>query len=142
MERESRGVRVRIDRALRTMEGQHRRLQEIHAELDLSVRRGDAKEVEAWIDRLHSALRAHFEIEESVVFPALAELEPDSADRVGRLASEHGSILATLEALVGAPAVERGGALGELQRRLATHESDEESVVRQALDGPGRSLSR
>ena len=135
MTREPSGARARIDRALRTMEGQHVRLHELHAELDRALERGGASGVHEWLGRLQSALRAHFELEESAVFPALADLDQSASDGVHKLAGEHREVLSSLEGLLAKPRESVAASLPELRRVLAAHESDEERIVRSVLDG-------
>jgi hemerythrin superfamily protein len=135
MHQGSSGTRARIDRALRTMEGQHVRLHEFYVELDQALLRSETSAAKTWLTRLISALQAHFELEETIVFPALSELDPKASAVVARLQKQHRSVISELETLLEASHETLNDAVPELRRNLASHESDEESIVRLVLSG-------
>jgi iron-sulfur cluster repair protein YtfE (RIC family) len=70
------------------MEGQHLHLRPVLAELDFAIRAGADGEIPEQLTRLHHALGAHFEIEESVLFPALHGLSPHTKSDLTKLVDE------------------------------------------------------
>ncbi len=133
MEQHESGARARLHRALRTMEGQHDRLHEIHREIDRHLGRGNGVEIEAWLRRLVSALEAHFELEEQVVFPVVVELDPAASGAVGELSAEHHTVLARIQAIIRSSEQTLRASLPEIRERLAAHEAAEERAVQRAL---------
>ena len=124
------GLRHRLRRALRRMEGQHLHLRPLFAELDEALRAGVVAELGERLTQVHGALSAHFELEESVLFPALHGLSPRSLGDLTRLAEEHGAFLAELLHLAGpAGASQRVDAIPRLRAALAEHEKREEHLL-------------
>jgi len=112
------------------MEGQHLHLRPLLAELDEAVRAGAASEIGDRLTRLHGALSAHFELEESVLFPALRGLSPHSLRDLTQLAEEHAAFLAELLHLAGTDgASQRADAIPRLRVALAEHEKREERLL-------------
>jgi hypothetical protein len=130
------GLRHRLERSLHRMEEQHLLLREIGDQLDGAVAKGVQDEVETWLSRFADALRAHFDLEETVVFPALHGMLEPARDDLARLESEHGVFLERLGELLGS-----GGsagatlidALGSLREGLRDHERLEEKLISRAL---------
>lgn len=127
------GLRHRLQRALRQIEGQHRHLRPIYAELEIALESGGPRDAREWLDRYREALDAHFRLEEEVLFPALQGLRPDAADPLAALCLEHGDFLAqlddlanSLETAYGHPSAARVATLGGA---LAQHERVEERLV-------------
>lgn len=128
------GLRHRLQRALRRVEEQHRHLRAIQDEIDRAVS-GEASEISDWVARLRDALRAHFDLEEQVVFPALHGLVPALRQELERLEREHGNFLGMLDDLVDGREL-RAAVLRALREQLALHERQEERVMKQGLAGP------
>jgi hypothetical protein len=124
------GLRHRLRRALRRMEGQHLHLRPLLAEIDDAVRAGALAEIGERLTRLRDALSAHFELEESVLFPALHGLSPGSARDLTQLAEEHRAFLSELLHLAGGDGRARSAeAISRLRSALAAHEKREERLL-------------
>jgi iron-sulfur cluster repair protein YtfE (RIC family) len=137
------GLRHRLERALRRVEDQHGQLREIADALDRAVATGAPADAERWLERFTDALRSHFELEETVVFPALRGISEAVRPDLERLEVDHGRFLERLRELI--EASEPGGsptlidALGALRERLRVHESIEEGLIERvvgAADAP------
>lgn len=127
------GLRHRLRRALRQMEDQHRHLRPIHAELARSLEHDALPEIVSWMERYRKALEAHFSVEDELLFPAVAGLDPGTEAALTELSREHGVFVEQLLALeselsvhFGRPAALRVESLREL---LADHEAREERLV-------------
>jgi len=133
------GLRHRLRRALRRMESQHLHLRSLLGELDTALRDGAHAELPERLTRLRLALAAHFEVEDSVLFPALHGLSPHSQQDLEALSNEHGAFLDELLALASALDTARSAeSFSRLRASLAEHERREERL----LDGfvtPGNS---
>jgi hypothetical protein len=124
------GLRHRLRRALRRMEGQHLHLRPLLDELDEAVRAGAVAEIGERLTRLRDALSAHFELEESVLFPALHGLSPRSTGDLTRLVQEHRAFLAELLHLAGPDAGGQSAeAISRLRSALVEHETREERLL-------------
>lgn len=134
------GLRSRLRRVVQRVEDQHRALREIAVELDRALASGSRELAHAWLTRMRDALRAHFELEEEVVFPALHGLDPDTLSEIEQLERDHGRFLERLRALLagepGATPLTPADVKG-LRERLAAHELREEHLLEQALAGEG-----
>ena len=139
------GLRHRLDRALRRMEEQHRQLREINDALDGAVASGVPGDIERWLGRFAEALTSHFELEESVVFPALHGMTASLQPQIRELEHDHGSFLERLRGLVEAGSPGGGStlidALAGLRQRLRDHEGVEERLVERALGAADSSAS-
>jgi len=144
MERMVTGLRARLERALHRMEEQHRALREIADELDGAVASGAQADIERWLSRFFDALRSHFDLEESVVFPALHGMLAGARPDLTRLEGDHGFFLERVRDLLeaGGP---RGGtlvdALSVVRERLRAHERVEERLIENALALGGNGAS-
>ena len=127
------GARARLSRGLHTIEGQHRKLREVQEELDRALAKGHGSQAAMWLNRLEASLTAHFEVEESLVFPVVSELDAASATSVGQLTQEHGVVLEKLQILSSASVESLRADLPLLRELLAAHESLEEDVVLRVL---------
>jgi hypothetical protein len=127
------GLRYRMRRALRHIGDQHRQLHEILDRLEAAVASGDRQELRDAFVRYRHAIGAHFELEDSVFFPALHGLHPDEQEPLEALSGEHVGLLAELQRLgplVEAPALDGfGAAFSGFRAGLAEHERREERLV-------------
>jgi iron-sulfur cluster repair protein YtfE (RIC family) len=140
------GLRHRLRRALRQTAQQHQRLQLLHRRLDEALERGALDAVHAAAQRLHAALKAHFELEDAVIFPAFHGLAQRSAHDLNALAREHRRYLTELERLCAqldaAALAKFAGAYRNFSTDLADHERREEALLSSlegAADSPLRS---
>ena len=136
------GLRRRLERALSRMEDQHRLLREIADHLDGAVASGAQADIERWLGRFFDALRSHFDLEESVVFPALHGMMESARADLARLEVDHGYFLERLAELLEAGTPCGGGqtlidALGVVRERMRAHERTEEDLIESALAQTG-----
>lgn len=127
------GLRHRLQRALRRVEEQHRHLGTVEEELDRALTGGAASEVASWVGVLRDALRAHFELEEQVVFPALHGLVPGFREELEQLERDHAAFLGALDDLVARRDGSPSAPMRALRERLARHEQAEERLMRRGL---------
>jgi len=125
------GLRLRLRRALKRTEGQHQQLRALLHDAETAARAGT--DPVAALSRLRDGLRAHFELEEGVSFPALHGLAPDAQTSLEALEREHhgflGDLAGLLEGSCSCDGVLRfGGALRE-------HEQREERLLASILGG-------
>lgn len=115
------GLRLRLRRAVQRTEGQHRQLRDLLERAEEAARSG--AELRKPVRLLHDALRAHFELEQEVAFPALHGLAPASERALVELVEEHRAFLRELSGLfddgAGGPAeiLRFGASLREHERR-------------------------
>ncbi len=132
------GLRHRLRRALRQMEGQHRHLKPIYAELVRAVDGRGASEMQEWLLRYREALEAHFALEEEVLFPALRGLHPQREGDLDRLSEDHqrfqGQLLEIERGLRTAYGHESASRIEAFRESLEEHEKREERLVVQLLD--------
>lgn len=132
------GLRHRLRRALRQMEGQHRHLKPIYAELVRAVDGSAASEMREWLSRYREALAAHFALEEEVLFPALRGLHPQRVGDLDRLSDDHQRFQAKLleieGALLTACGPDNASRIAAFRDSLEDHERREERLVVQLLD--------
>jgi len=134
------GLRYRLRRALRQIGEQHRQLREIQAGLEAAAARGDRAALRDAFVRYRHAIGAHFELEESVFFPALHGLHPAEQEPLEALGRDHVEMLAELQRvspLLDAPGLDGfGAAFGAFRSSFASHERREEALVAR-LSGAG-----
>jgi hypothetical protein len=131
------GLRHRLRRALRRIEEQHVELRERMRELETDARAaGDCCLPCAELNRFGDALRAHFELEDDVLFPALNGLNPCSCGDLEALSREHALLLAALRDLAAEPAPP-GDGFDRLRGSLRDHERREEHLVGSILGADG-----
>lgn len=93
------GLRHRLRRALRQTALQHQRLRVLYRRLDEALESGAVDAACSAAERLHAALKAHFELEDAVIFPAFHGLVHRSAHDLNLLARDHRRYLAEFEGL-------------------------------------------
>lgn len=135
MERMLTGLRHRLERALHRVEEQHRLLREIADALDGAVASGSPSEIERWLGRFLDALRSHFDLEESIVFPALHGMMKGARTELVQLENEHGVFLERLRDLAepGDAEATLVDVLGGVRQKLRDHERAEEGLIERAL---------
>ncbi len=138
------GLRHRLRRVLRQLEDQHRHLGPIFEEICRALRGGAVRDVSAAFERYREALAAHFELEESVFFPAVHGLTRDRGSDLCTLCEDHEAFHAQLEAIrehLRRSELEAGQrALDALTASLRSHEQREEGLVAEVVgDPPARS---
>ena len=140
------GLRHRLRRALRQTAQQHMQLRVLHRRLDDALERGAADAVHAAAERLHAALKAHFELEDAVIFPAFHGLERRSAQHLNALSREHRRYLVEFERLreqLDAALLEPFSAgYRAFRAAVGDHEQREESLLASlegAAEAPARS---
>jgi hemerythrin-like domain-containing protein len=142
------GLRHRLRRGVRQMATQHRQLRALHQALAEAIASERAAAARDCVERLRSAVEAHFSLEEGVFFPAVHGLHPESAPELNALTREHDDFLAALSQLD--ELLARGAAPAALDafaakyrafsETIAEHERREEQLVAsltQALDAIG-----
>jgi len=139
------GLRHRLRRALRQTAQQHVHLRSLHARLDDALERGAVDAVRVAAEKLHTALQAHFELEDAVIFPAFHGLAQRSAQDLNALAREHRRYLAELERLrtqldVAALATFAGD-YRSFSAAVGDHERREEALL-SSLEGAADSPAR
>jgi iron-sulfur cluster repair protein YtfE (RIC family) len=133
MQRMETGLRLRVKRAVRQMSDQHRHIRAIHGSIRDALARGGASDAEAALDRLQSAMEAHFALEDEVFFPALHGLRPEFAEALETLSREHAEFAAGLRRMIadlqasGVEALQNG--FEAYTRALVDHEGREEEIV-------------
>jgi iron-sulfur cluster repair protein YtfE (RIC family) len=131
------GLEHRLRRTERRIVEQHRHIRELTVELDRAAEAGRSAEVRTWLHRLEEALRAHFELEEDVVFPALHGMEPSQVAALERLVREHGEMLEQLRRVRDATSEAEQGTVSDglpaLRSQLSDHERREEALVKAVM---------
>jgi iron-sulfur cluster repair protein YtfE (RIC family) len=127
------GLRHRVKRAVRQMSEQHRNIRAIHGSIRGALERGGVQDARAALDRLQSAMEAHFALEDEVFFPALHGLRPEFADSLEALSREHAGfseVLRKLGADLETSTVDSfQSGFDAYAETLAAHERREEEIV-------------
>jgi hemerythrin len=128
------GLRKRVEHEATSIRHQHRLLGELIGELSSALDGGQRTRGRQIVARLRSALRAHFLLEEDVVFPAFRGLHPEEGSAIDSLTDGHRSLWEKLERLE--RSVEQGADLEEAARLFSTlrgalsaHETAEEALL-------------
>jgi len=121
------GLRHRLRRAVRRMVTQHQQLRTLHQALAEAIASGRTAAVRECVERLRSAVEAHFSLEEGVFFPAVRGLHPESAPELNALEREHGDFLAALAQLDARLA--DGAAPAALDAFAAEHRAFSETIA-------------
>lgn len=123
------GLRHRLRRALRRVESQHRTLRPLLAEAEESLRAGTPAAEIPQLAQLHDALKAHFELEDEVLFPAIHGLSPSTGAAIEALSREHETFLSELRRMLEAPADGDREVFAKLRAALGLHERREEQAL-------------
>lgn len=100
------GLQHRLRRLSQQIADQHRHLAGLRDEIEAALARGAASDARRELKRYETALAAHFELEQSLFFPALHGLSPAHASGLEALEREHAGLHADLRA-IGAGVEER-----------------------------------
>jgi len=126
------GLRFRLRRALRQSVEQHKQLRELAARLRRAIDDVDREATREGFRRYCEGVRAHFALEDTVLFPALHGLHPGQAADLERLGREHDGFLdalARLASLIEVEVAAFAAGYESLGAELAAHERREEEVV-------------
>ena len=127
------GLRLRVKRLAQQTGEQHRQLDALSREVSALLERGASADGRPILERFIAALSAHFELEQSVFFPALHGLSPARTQELEVLEAEHARFLDELHRVAAevetasADASER--AFQECLTDLRGHEQREERLV-------------
>jgi hypothetical protein len=128
------GLRRRLERTLRTVRQQHAQLRDVDGELGKALAAGAWSEARDWLERMRDAFRAHFDLEEEVIFPAVHGLLPGTLKEIARLERDHQAFLELLHTALGAqPHANLSRDVEALRERLDVHERHEERLLSLAL---------
>ncbi len=131
------GLRHRLRRCARQISDQHRHLKPIFGELLGALEQGSADGLRDPLDQLTEAIRAHFSLEDEMLFPALHGLRPQYGADLESLTREHEDFLAQLDRL-GATLDESVDAFQRefdtFRAALREHEKREERIVSMVSD--------
>lgn len=135
------GLIYRLRRAANQIHGQHELLRPIFSELANAISSQLSREAQTAAFRLDGGMRAHFLLEEEVVFPALRGMCPEREDELIALIEEHSRFLVDLDALV-ARILDRDLAAAErclsvCSKFIAEHELREEAVIQGIIQSGG-----
>ena len=125
------GLRHRLRRANQRVQAQHQRLRTLLRDAESAA--GEGAPLCECVALLREGLRAHFELEEEVCFPALHGLEPSAQPSLLRLARDHRAFLDELAELLDEPSDAPARVL-LLGRALREHEQHEEELFGGLLD--------
>jgi len=129
------GLQHRVKRLVQQIADQHRQLAALRGEIEAALERDARRDAGAALQHFEAALAAHFELEQSLFFPALHGLSPASASALESLEREHLDLLAELRALAGGVERSESGASRAAFARhldaLRDHELREERLVAQ-----------
>ena len=125
------GLHRRLERANQQIKNQHERLRGLLRDAEAAAR--DGHFLREPLHRLREGLDAHFDIEESISFPALHGLEPDCAAEIALLCADHRAFLEELARLLDADEPDAPARVLRLGSALGNHERREEDLLAQLL---------
>jgi Hemerythrin HHE cation binding domain len=125
------GLRRRLERANQQIKNQHERLRGLLRAAEGAAREG--RSLREPLHRLRQGLDAHFDIEESISFPALHGLEPSAGAEIAQLCGDHRAFLEELARLLGGDEPDAPARVLQLGSALADHERREEALLAQLL---------
>jgi heme oxygenase len=127
------GLRHRVKRLTQQTAEQHRHLEALRQEVSAALERDARADGRHALERFTAALAAHFELEQSVFFPALHGLAPSRTHELEALEREHAGFLSELRRVLAQIEAASAGAsereFRECLERLRGHEKREERVV-------------
>jgi len=133
------GLRLRIGSEARRIASQHQQLDTLFGEVFRALDRGGMHLAAEAFRRFADALEAHFEVEESIYFPALHGLRPELGDDLTRLVERHADMredLVAIRMLLDAGDRESAGPrLEQLALEVSEHEGEEERLVKRSHNG-------
>jgi len=127
------GLRHRVKRLAQQTAEQHRHLDVLRGEVAGALERGARADGRHALERFSAALAAHFDLEQSVFFPALHGLAPSRTQELEALESEHAGFLSELRRVEAeietAPTDACGRTFRQVLAGLRDHEQREERLV-------------
>ncbi len=93
-------LRNHLKRASDQIQAQHRRLEPLFEDLGSVLEGGSSRDAQTAAFRLDGAVKAHFLLEEEVVFPAIRGLRPQHQVELEALAADHQSLGAGLQTVI------------------------------------------
>jgi chromosome segregation ATPase len=127
------GLRHRLKRLAQQIADQHRQLDGLRKEVSAALEREARADSRHALKRFRALLSAHFDLEQSVIFPALHGLAPGKTQELEAIEREHAGFLAALHriqaAIETAPAESFARAFEHCLSDLRSHEQREERLV-------------
>ena len=127
------GLRHRVKRVAQQIAEQHRQLDALRREGSAALERGARADGRHALERFSAALAAHFDLEQSVFFPALHGLAPSRTQELEAIEREHPGFLSELRRIEAeietASADASGRAFLQVLSGLRDHEQREERLV-------------
>jgi iron-sulfur cluster repair protein YtfE (RIC family) len=127
------GLRFRVEQAARQIQTQHERLDPMLADLRRALTNGDSRHAQNAAFRLDGAMRAHFLLEEYVLFPALRGIQPETEGQLEMLEQDHvrvgGALRAVIDQILESQLDQAAKILTDLASTLAAHERHERSLL-------------
>jgi len=93
-------IRERLKRAADQIQAQHRLLEPLFKELSSSLASGTSRDAQTAAFRLDGAIRAHFQLEEKIVFPMVRGLRVRDDSELEAIIEEHSSLGRELQSLI------------------------------------------
>jgi len=93
-------LRARLQRAAGQIQTQHRRLEPLFEELSRALASGISRDAQTAAFRLDGAIRAHFLLEEKIIFPAIRGLPLRDEEELAALADDHRGLGQVLQMVI------------------------------------------
>jgi hypothetical protein len=93
-------LRGRLTRASDQIQAQHRRLEPLFEDLKRDLARGTGRDAQTAAFRLDGAIRAHFLLEERIIFPAIHELCSQNDTELEALVRDHRGLGMALQSVI------------------------------------------
>jgi len=93
-------LRGRLKRAAGQIQTQHRRLEPFFEDLSRALASGTSRDAQNAAFRLDGAIKAHFLLEEKIIFPAIRGLPSEHHADIEALAEDHRRLGAALQAVI------------------------------------------
>jgi iron-sulfur cluster repair protein YtfE (RIC family) len=133
METDTTEIRERLKRAADQIQAQHRRFEPLFEELTRSLASGTCREAQTAVFRIDGAIKAHFQLEERIVFPSIRGLYPERQAELEELSKDHREIGAGLQSVIDPILEEKldlaAQALEKCWRAVKDHEVREEAFL-------------
>ena len=100
METNEAELRDRLKRDANQVQAQHRRLVPIFEALSCALASGASRDAQTAVFRLEGAVKAHFLLEEEIVFPVICGLYPQYRAELEALVEEHRGLGAGLQTVI------------------------------------------
>ncbi|MBW2541396.1 MAG: hemerythrin domain-containing protein [Deltaproteobacteria bacterium] len=100
METVGTGLSDHLKRASDQIQAQHRRLEPLFEDLSRALAGGSSRDAQTAAFRLDGAVKAHFLLEEEVVFPAIRGLRPEHQAELETLVGDHEGLGVGLQTVI------------------------------------------